>query len=202
MHSMYEARGYVAVLPASINNSMWLDAPAMCYLVFWQGGEVSLEVRAQGCNLAGIADQWELAGEVGHRSSRNLLAGWRLPRAGGTDYMVSGRAGNYMHAVASSQNGAQVTCKADALCMFPAPSLLTQGTHTNLWAPEWLLCGAPLIRLGETIPTSWVTHNSSLLCSTLCRVQPFVRVFQLTNNQQLLSSWTEALRGLRAGVNK
>jgi hypothetical protein len=33
-------------------------------------------------------------------------------------------------------------------------------------------------------------------------VQPFVRVFQLTNNQQLLSSWTEALRGLRAGVNK
>jgi hypothetical protein len=55
----------------------------------WQGGEVSLEVRAQGCNLAGIADQWELSGEVGHRSSRNLLAGWRLPRAGGTDFMVS-----------------------------------------------------------------------------------------------------------------
>lgn len=68
----------------------------MCCLVFWQGGEVSLEVRAQGCNLAGIADQWELAGEVGHRSSRNLLAGWRLPRAGGTDYMVSAWAGTCM----------------------------------------------------------------------------------------------------------
>ena len=41
-------------------------------------------------NLFGVADQWQLSAEIGHRSSRNFLAMFRLPRAGGGEYTVRG----------------------------------------------------------------------------------------------------------------
>jgi hypothetical protein len=164
-------------------------------------------------NLAGIADQWRLTGEYGHRSSFDFAAMFRLPRARGGPWTVCGRRAG-RGAWHPKGLRAHPLARPVAWSRMQAPPLFS---CLSLCWPS--CCAAAVSSTPRSFPRRPELHGrppqhetefppvATLLTARFSRpssrpLQPDFTVFRRSTNLEYYSSFADTMRGLELGVSR